>query len=459
MTDWYSEVTGGPSPAPSAPPAAKTDWYSEVTQQAKQTAEEVAGPPLPPYSGAVLPFSRNAKGETSFDSNAGLLGVLKRTFTAPHDIYKGQLSPFSVEGQERATEFATTISPAGAGGRAFMGKMRPKETPVPTAEELKAAAKQGYKAVKDTGAEYPGASIGALADDVQRALEADGLIAELSPQTFAVLNKLRSPPEGSSVTVTNLDAARKALGRIGGNFQNPTEQEAARRVVERLDAFISSGGKADAVAGTPPAQGLPAPWGPRPTEEAARHLTEARGNTAALKRSERITGAEDRAELNAAVANSGQNLDNAIRQRLRDILVNPKQARGFNEAELTFLEGIARGSRTGNALRFAGNLMGGGGGLGAVVSGGVSGAAGSAMGLGPMGILAGAAVPATGLAAKKTANALTMRKVDQLDEMIRKRSPLYEQRAANPGMEPAVSQDTVAMIRLLLPQIQAAQQQ
>lgn len=461
MTDWYSEVTRGAAPQPAAPPAAKTDWYSEVTGQSQQPAPaEVQGPPLPPYSGSILPFSRNAKGETSFDSDAGLLGLAKRVFTAPHDIYKGQLSPFSVEGQERAAEFATTISPASAGSRAFMGKMRPKEPAVPTAEELKAAAKAGYKAVKDTGAEYPGAAIGSLADDVQRALEADGLIAELSPQTFAVLNKLRSPPEGSSVTVSNLDAARKALGRIGGNFQNPTEQEAARRVVQRLDEFISSGGQAGPVAGTPAASGgLPAPWGPRPTEEAARHLTEARGNTAAFKRSERITGAEERAELNAAVANSGQNLDNAIRQRLRDILVRPKEARGFNSEELAFLEQIARGSRIGNALRFTGNLMGGGGGLGAVVSGGVAGAAGGAMGLGPLGILAGAAVPATGLAAKKAGNALTVRGVNQLDEMVRKRSPLYEQRAAHPEMEAQISPDTVALIRLLLPQIQAEQQQ
>lgn len=92
MTDWYSEVTRGAAPQPAAPPAAKTDWYSEVTGQSQQPAPaEVQGPPLPPYSGSILPFSRNAKGETSFDSDAGLLGLAKRVFTAPHDIYKGQI--------------------------------------------------------------------------------------------------------------------------------------------------------------------------------------------------------------------------------------------------------------------------------------------------------------------------------------------------------------------------------
>lgn len=47
--------------------------------------------PQPAYSGAVLPFSRDVFGNTSFDSNAGLLGLAKRAFTAPGDATSGRL--------------------------------------------------------------------------------------------------------------------------------------------------------------------------------------------------------------------------------------------------------------------------------------------------------------------------------------------------------------------------------
>jgi hypothetical protein len=44
------------------------------------------------YTGAILPFSTNAQGQTSFDPNAGILGGIKRLFqaaAAPGDVYIG----------------------------------------------------------------------------------------------------------------------------------------------------------------------------------------------------------------------------------------------------------------------------------------------------------------------------------------------------------------------------------
>lgn len=443
--------------APATGPWAK---YGGAPQQAQGQQQRI--------SGSFLPLSRDERGNLVFDPDAGILGAIKRAVTAPGDVYTGRLDPLSAEAAERARELAGVISPTNpavrAGARAIPGElmaMKPKKPKPPTVEELKEAARAGYKAVRETGAEYPGEVVGAFADDVQRSLEADGLIAELSPQTFSVLKKLRQPPEGSVVTISSLDAARKALNRIAGNFANPHEQEAARRVIERIDDFIQAGGKTGSVAGTPAAAEVGAanrprlggPVAPDPdaaAAEAARLIQEARGNAAARFRSERITGTEEAAELRAAAANSGQNLGNALRQRLASLLLNPKQTRGFTEKELDAIRQVVEGTATTNTLRYVSNLLGGGGGIGQTGVAAIGAGFGALAGGWP-GATAGAAIPPLlGAIARSGANALTSRQVRRVDEMIRKRSPLYQQRVANPPMVPISPEMRAALIRGLL---------
>lgn len=187
---------------------------------------------------------------------------------------------------------------------------------------------------------------------------------------------------------------------------------------------------------------------------AARALADARGNYAAGKRSDKLTGLDEAAELRAAASHSGQNGDNAARQRIASLLLNPKQAAGYSSEELAALEEVVRGTASRNALRFVGNLAGGGGGLGAVVTGGVAGAAGGSIG-GPLGAVAGAAIPAVGFGAKKVANALTSRAVDRADELVRMRSPLYEQMMSDASMSAVAPERRAAIVRALM----AAQQE
>jgi hypothetical protein len=402
--------------------------------------------------GMILPMSwdKGTEGNVRLDWQAGIPGALIRAFTAPGDVMSGKVNAFGPEGEERAREMALFMLPSNAamraGERALPGVSMntQKATPkVPTAKELKAEAKTGYKAVRETGAEYPGSSVGGLADDVQRALETEGLIAELSPNTYTVLSKLRNPPEGSVVTVTSLDAARKTLNRIAGNYNNPHDQEAARRVIERIDDFIQAGGEARPVAGAPaaPAGGaedlprLAGPAGVSPQQEAARLIKDARGNAAARFRSDRVTGIEDAAELRAAAANSGQNLGNTLRQRLAGLALDQKKMRGFSPQEREAIEQVIRGTASMNTLRYVGNLLGGGGGIGQAGISAMGAGFGAATG-GVPGAIAGGALPLIGAGSRAGHNALTSRAIKGADELVRKRSPLYQQRESAAPMTP-----------------------
>lgn len=64
------------------------------------------------WSGSILPVSKDAAGNAQFDSNAGLVGAVKRAFMLPGDAMAGKVDPTSEEGIGRAAEFAGVFSPA-----------------------------------------------------------------------------------------------------------------------------------------------------------------------------------------------------------------------------------------------------------------------------------------------------------------------------------------------------------
>lgn len=412
----------------------------------------------PEWSGSILPVSRDAQGNVSFDSNAGLLGSLKRAVTLPAEVYRGE-TPVPNSGQRREdytsepppagpTEDSTWLGSAlGLAPRAWapsdegMGRVMDmtgiampvnpavraadyaipgarnalvpaKKTRVPTAEELKAAGSAGYDAVRDMGVEYSSGAVAAAAKVAKQALEQDGILGNLAPKTHRIIDDLANPPEGSTASSAGIEAARRAFGNAAKDFNNPTEQLAASRAIDVLDRFVEAPDPTSVVAGPAPAAG--------------KALADARANYAASKRSDTLTGIEDAGDLRAAAANSGQNTDNATRSRLASLLLSPKASRGFTAEELAELRQVAEGTLLRNTARNTGNLLGGGGGLGSVVTGGALGGAGLAAGS-PSLAAAGALAPALGVAAKQAGNAMTRRALQRADENTRMRSPLYEQ--------------------------------
>lgn len=421
---------GATSPAPSGPQFQPVD-HDPFAGETK---------PPKPWSGSVLPVSRDAQGNLQFDADAGVLGALKRAFTLPSEVYHGEVDPLSPEGMDRAIEMGTVVTPSSPavrlGEKALLGT-KPAKPPTPTAEELKVAAEKGYDAVRNMGVDYKAESVAEMARNLKSNLEQDGILAELAPNTHKFLDALASPPEGSVANVSGLEAARRAFGKVGQNFNNPTDQLAAGRAQRGLEDFLE----------TAPPEAVAAGSG----EGVAKTLSDARGNYAAYKRSDKLDDTAWRADLAASSANSGTNLDNAIRQRVKSILFSDKQSSGFTPEELDILERIVRGSAPANTARKIGNLLGGGGGLGSMVASGIAaGGVGGASGSPLMGAISGAAIPATGMASRALANKLTDRALTTAADVTRQRSPLYRARQETSPTVAPMSRAVEALLRATL---------
>lgn len=420
------------APAPAAAPASGP--WSGYQQQS----------PSQPYSGSVLPFSKDAQGNVHFDSNAGILGAIKNAFTLPHDVMTGQVDPTSDQGIARAANMGALagMDAAAPGVGAIMKRAR---VDAPSAEALYNAADSAFNRLRNSGVDYASSAVRDWAQAMKNELDQNGFDATVAPNTHNTLDKLSSPPAGSVAGIANLHSARKTFGHVARNFNNPTDQAAASHSINGLDSFIENADPASVVAGAPAA--------------AADALKEANGNYAAAKRSDRLTGIERTADLRAAAANSGRNIGNATRQRVASLLTNNKQASGFTPEEVAALEGVVKGSPIANATRYLGNLLGGGGGLGQMLSAAAGAMAGGHFG-GIEGAGLGSVLPtAAGAASKAASNALTEGALRAVDEMTRQRSPLYDQMAANAPMIAMDPAKRTALIRALMIERQNMQAQ
>lgn len=380
------------------------------------------------YTGQIIPFSVDEKGDKHFDSNAGFLGAIKRSFMLPGEVYSGKEQVMGADGEVRpemigrALEFSSTFSPTTPGIRSgdfiipgektTVQKIAPE---VPTSQALRGAAKQGYDDAAALGVEYSPQAVKDLAAEIGVNLDQEGLIGKVAPKTRSILDDLANPPaDAVSAPLSGVEAARRSFGKVGQDFANPPEQMASGVVRDALDKFMRNPSEDSVLAGN--------------ASLAAKLQREADKNYAAFKRSSSLSDLERAAEIRAESVNSGQNTANAIRQRVASVLLDPKKASRFSDEELKLLRDVSGGTPSANATRFIGNLMGGGGGLGAVVSGGVAGAAaGGAAGNSITGLAVGTGIPAVGVGMKKISEYLTRKALEDADTATRMRSPLYEQ--------------------------------
>lgn len=270
----------------------------------------------------------------------------------------------------------------------------------PTIQELKTAARSDYNSPEVTSLEVKPTTIKTYGDTAKTVLNNEGFDENVAPKTFGILDKLSKIPTGATVTGQNFNSLRKMLGKAAGSIE-PSEKAAASMAIEHLDGFIPSIPKSDVIAGDVAA--------------AADKLETARGNYAAAKQAEKVDEKLTQAEVRAASANSGMNVANTIRQRMADVVLKPKEQRGLRPEEIEAAKAISEGTRTQNTLRAAGNILGGGGGLGTAIVGAIGGVATG----GP-----GAVLPVAGFALKALSNKLTVRQAEKLSEMIRSRAPL-----------------------------------
>ncbi|MDM9643883.1 hypothetical protein [Rhizobium sp. S163] len=124
----------------------------------------------------------------SFDSNAGIVGAVKRAFMLPVDAMAGEVDPTSDEGIARATEFAGVFSPMS-----------------PAAGTGKAIAAAAPRPAPSQGMEAAGAA-SRLGVDLPRAVASDSPVVQ---QTGKVLSNV---PIGGTPLRT---ASKNAIDQIG----------------------------------------------------------------------------------------------------------------------------------------------------------------------------------------------------------------------------------------------------
>ena len=199
-------------PAPAAPspaPAAPAQTPSAISAPDAAPVGAPAPQPDQSYQGKILPISRDAQGNVSFDSDAGILGAVKRAVTLPGDVMAGKVDPTSEEGIGRAAEFAGvfggTPTPAAGTGKAITAI---------AAERAGPQVSQGMEAA---------AAANRLGVDLPRAVASDSAAVQ---QTGKVLSNV---PLGGTPLRT---ASKQAIDQIGnaatrvqegfgsGNFAN-----------------------------------------------------------------------------------------------------------------------------------------------------------------------------------------------------------------------------------------------
>lgn len=334
----------------------------------------------------------------------GTLGYVASPINAAYRSVVGQPIEDVTGIPREYPEFAAQLATPGLG---MTGAARPAQAAsvaakaAPSIAELKAAAKAGYDSPEVSSLVIKPTAISKYSEQAQTSLNNAGFDENLAPKTFGILAKLQTVPEGATVTGNNIQSVRRMLGNAAGST-DATERAAASHAIDALDDLLPKLAKSDVIAGD--------------AEAAAKTLETARGNYSAAKQAEKIDNKTVQAEVRAAAANSGMNVANTVRQRMADVVLKPAERRGLLPEEVQAAQNISEGSRGQNALRAAGNMMGGGGGLGAAITGGI-GALATPGGIGGL-------IPVAGFAMKALANKMTLAQAGKLSEMIRSRAPL-----------------------------------
>jgi len=413
------------------------------------------------YRGALIPMSVDEDGNVSFDSDAGILGGLKSAFTLPGDVMEGrarvpQSSAMpggeSTENIGRVLDLATTVSPVNpgitAGDRAIPGVLkatRVEKPVVPTTEELD---KIGAADLKAPASKFDATSSSAAnhSRKVQREFFDDGIGPVEAPKTFEELKAVEDVPPDSVFTASNLQSLRDSFKSIAEGATG-ADRDAAIRAIKRFDQYLPEIDEASVLAGSPAATQKLFERGYGNRDAAQR----SNGLTGELDRA--ATGISERAEARAqSAANPGRSLDDSISSKADSLFKRPKEVSGYSDAEIAALNRtIAGGVARREARRIGYHLAGGSPARPTLAA--IGGGIGTWLGDVPGGII-GAAVPTgVGLAAKSIANVLAKRDLNKAAELMRMRSPLYQERVANPQISiitPDAIADRAAIARTLL---------
>jgi hypothetical protein len=274
--------------------------------------------------------------------------------------------------------------------------------PTPKTLELKAAGSQGYQKAEAIGVEFKRGTVNNITQKVATDL-AQEFNPTLAPKTFGTLAEFDKIPQGPTVTIADLRTMQRQIGTAARSI-DPTERAAAMAARDSLNGIFEKLTPNQLAKGT--------------TADLANALQEIRTANANYSKYHAAKLFEKKmydADLNTGTANSGMNAENALRQQVKTILKNEKLRRNYTPKQIRMMEQFAKGMESSNVIRGIGNILSGGGGMGAFNTGAVG-----AYALGP----AGAAIPLAGMGAKAFGNMRAWEKAAEIGRSIRAGSPL-----------------------------------
>jgi hypothetical protein len=265
---------------------------------------------------------------------------------------------------------------------------------LPTLEQIHDAAQAAYRQVENARLIASQGSLNGLVSSARAGLDQRLITDAVAPRTFRALQQLAD----SGGDVAQIMGVRQQLGKI--NPGAGTDYEAAQHVRDAIDHYIETLPPGEIVQGNP--------------QFTQAMLEFARANWRAYAKLDQVQTALEIGQHRAAVSGTGANTQNAMRQRIREILDSERNSRGFSAETRQQMEDIVTGTWLQNMARFAGKFA---------PSGPIS-AMGSGLaylGGGP-GAAAAVAIPAT--IAKYLGTYLTRRQIQRLEDMIRAESPI-----------------------------------
>jgi len=420
-------ASGWQSGAPSLPVITDDSLPWDASDQQRQNAARGfygllsdAGANIGSAIAHPIATAQAAWNSPNFSTIAALKGAaasLKDAASIPGDVLTGKSSlsdPNMAGRMANAALLATPVTPAALGGNVL----------APSTQDLFREGGAGFDAWRNSGLSYPAADAKDWARQFQGNLNAEGIlnVPAGAPSTHAILDRIQASG-GPTATPAELDAIRKSfVHTVGGAGPNATERGAAANARNDFLAFLENAAPQDVLAGTAPAV------------EATRELRDTIGNWAAAERSNTLNTLEDNAELRADAAHSGHAGSNPLRQAIASGLrINPATGQsyfsrsGFSPEEIAALRNdVVKGGQPDNAVRTAANMAGGGLGHMGFIGALLAGKEGYEYG-GLPGALIGGSIPFVGSGLRKLDNALIAKRLADVDNMVRMRSPLAQQ--------------------------------
>ena len=411
-------LSGGerPDEQQSAPALPETMTPSEAASAANAAQTPVLSSP-------IWPVSRYADKSVQFDPHAGIVGQALNAFNLPGDVLTGKIPYGGPEMTARAANLAGLATPMGPAGKIMeAGVPAVRAMAAPTEAALKAAGDAGYNAARQMGVLYSLPKTVDWAHATGQSLYQKGMmpIPESAPGTHAVLDALRTPPAGSYGVpfAGGMEGARRQLSAL--TTAPGQEGKAARDALSSLDDFMSN--PENVLTGD--------------AQRVSSLLKEANGNYAAMQRAKGLANLEEKAEMQKRPT------ADALRAYLTTKMdpTHPERMAGFSPEEKQAIGDFLKGSTAEKTLETVARLTGMKGGHPGLGSMGIGWLAERAMehaGTEPLSLpsLAAFAAPAAiGYGANAGREAMARRAFENVQNLIRMRSPYYQQQATRPGL-------------------------